>query len=156
MELSKRSHWTWRQFFICFGISMGMLAFAYPAAVIATTLGQPTFLVYMELLTADGALSSRGNSLIGGMSGVFQVSRVLLFLNDVLKPEPLPITGWRSDWHLDSGPCQRQIRTTSCNVDMRRARSSRCRLLDRCTERGNVHRFSLLCRCRSLEFPVHQ
>lgn len=50
-----------------------MLAFAYPAAVIATTLGQPTFLVFMELLNADGTLSSRANSLIGGMSGVFQV-----------------------------------------------------------------------------------
>lgn len=77
MELTKRSHWTWRQFFICFGISTGMLAFAYPAAVIATTLGQPTFLIYMELLTAEGTLSPRANSLIGAMSGVFQVQLLL-------------------------------------------------------------------------------
>lgn len=53
-----------------------MLAFAYPAAVIATTLGQPTFLVYMELLNDTGTMSSRANSLIGAMSGLFQVSRL--------------------------------------------------------------------------------
>ena len=55
-----------------------MLAFAYPAAVIATTLGQPTFLVYMELLNDTGTMSPRANSLIGAMSGLFQVSRLQL------------------------------------------------------------------------------
>jgi hypothetical protein len=53
---------------------MGQLAFGYPASIIGTTLGQPSFLLYMKLITPEGLLTSDADQLIGAMSGVFQVS----------------------------------------------------------------------------------
>lgn len=50
-----------------------MLAFAYPASIIATTLAQPSFLIDMGLLdvTQDPpALVPNANALIGAISGV--------------------------------------------------------------------------------------
>ena len=42
--------WTWRNFAICYLISLAMLAMGYPSAIISTTLAQPSFLMYMGLL----------------------------------------------------------------------------------------------------------
>ncbi|KIX03849.1 uncharacterized protein Z518_07402 [Rhinocladiella mackenziei CBS 650.93] len=61
----------WHNFWICFFISMGNVAFGYPAAIIGTTLSQPDFLVYMGLVSQDG-LSANAHALIGAMNGVFQ------------------------------------------------------------------------------------
>lgn len=52
---------------------MGSIGFSYPASIIGSTLAQPSFLLYMSLLTAEGAFSEQGSALIGAMSGVFQV-----------------------------------------------------------------------------------
>lgn len=155
MELTKRSHWTWRQFFICFGISAGMLAFAYPAAVIATTLGQPTFLVYMELLTAEGTLSPRANSLIGAMSGVFQVrchstqAFWSLILTDLFSGR------WR-DWYPSPCSCQRQMGTKSRHVVLCCARPRRRSFPMCCTERWHVHCLPFLGRRWRVGFLIHQ
>ncbi|RVX65797.1 hypothetical protein B0A52_10328 [Exophiala mesophila] len=76
MEMKKKSQWSWKQFIICFVVSMGTMGFSYPASIIGTTLAQPSFLVYMSLLTPEGAFTDQGNSLIGAMSGVFQAGGV--------------------------------------------------------------------------------
>lgn len=63
----------WHNFWICFWISSGQLAFGYPASVIGVTLGQPSFLLYMKLIDEEGVLASNAAGLIGAMNGVFQV-----------------------------------------------------------------------------------
>lgn len=63
----------WRNFWVCFSISLGQVAFGYPSSIIGTTLGQPAFLEYMGLVTATG-LAPNANGLIGATSGVFQTS----------------------------------------------------------------------------------
>ncbi|OQU97101.1 hypothetical protein CLAIMM_03092 [Cladophialophora immunda] len=64
--------WNGWNFFICFLVSLGQVAFAYPASVISVTLAQPSFLIYMGLLDpTTGALSHNANGIIGAMSGVF-------------------------------------------------------------------------------------
>ncbi|KAK5313724.1 hypothetical protein LTR93_010721 [Exophiala xenobiotica] len=50
---------------------MGNVAFGYPAAIIGTALSQPSFLIYMGLITKHG-LTADANGLIGAMNGVFQ------------------------------------------------------------------------------------
>lgn len=72
-QKSKRSFMT-LNFWICFAISLGQIAFGYPASIIATTLGQPAFLLYMGLVKEDGSMGGNANALIGATSGVFQVS----------------------------------------------------------------------------------
>ena len=73
MSLQKRQ-FNWYNFFICFLVSLGQVAFGYPASIIGTTLGEPSFLVYMKLFDLKSeALTSNANQLIGAMSGVFQV-----------------------------------------------------------------------------------
>lgn len=71
-QKSKRSFMT-LNFWICFAISLGQIAFGYPASIIATTLGQPAFLLYMGLVKEDGSMGENANALIGATSGVFQV-----------------------------------------------------------------------------------
>jgi MFS family permease len=61
---------------MCFGVSTGMVAFSYPASIIGTTLAQPSFLSYMNLLDGQGVWSSQATPLIGAMSGVFQAGGV--------------------------------------------------------------------------------
>lgn len=76
MEIKARDQWNWRHFFICFAVAMSMLGFSYPASIIGTTLAQPSFYVYMKLLNSEGLVTSKTNSLIGAMSGVFQAGGV--------------------------------------------------------------------------------
>ena len=70
-DVAQKEQYNWRNFSICFLVSMGQLAFGYPASIIGTTLGEPSFLIYMNLIDADG-LTAKGAQLVGAMSGVFQ------------------------------------------------------------------------------------
>lgn len=71
---SGKRHWNWRNFFTIFIVSFGLLAYGYPASIIGTTLGQPSFLLYMKLLDPKTeGLTNDADQLIGAMSGVFQV-----------------------------------------------------------------------------------
>ncbi|KAH0842769.1 hypothetical protein FOPE_08414 [Fonsecaea pedrosoi] len=64
----------WYNFWICWLVSLGQVAFGYPASIISTTLGEPSFLVYMKLLSpTTGLPSGDADQLEGAMSGVFQV-----------------------------------------------------------------------------------
>lgn len=51
---------------------MGQVAFGYPSSIIGTTLGQPSFFLYMGLIAPEGNLTANANGLIGATSGVFQ------------------------------------------------------------------------------------
>lgn len=75
---SGERQFTWRAFFICFLISMGVLAFGYPTAILGTTFSQPSFLHYMDLLDENGETKSEAQSLIGATSGVYQVGQLFL------------------------------------------------------------------------------
>lgn len=75
MAFDTKNQWTWKQFWICFVIYLGQVAFGYPASVIGVTLAQPAFLVYMNVVDTEGNFTDEGNALIGAMSGVFQVRR---------------------------------------------------------------------------------
>jgi hypothetical protein len=60
-------------FFICYLVSLGQIAFGYPASIIGVTLAQPSFLIDMKLLdlTQDPpVLVSNADQIIGAMSGV--------------------------------------------------------------------------------------
>lgn len=68
-------HWSWRNFLTIFIVSFGLLAYGYPASIIGTTLGQPSFLLYMKLLDPSTLeLTDNADQLIGAMSGIFQES----------------------------------------------------------------------------------
>jgi len=57
----------------------GLLAYGYPAAIIGTTMRQPSFLLYMKLLDRKTeGLTNEADQLIGAMPGVFQVCLLLL------------------------------------------------------------------------------
>jgi hypothetical protein len=49
---------------------MGALAFPYPASIIGTTLAQPIFYTYLQLIEADDTISAKSHSLIRATSGV--------------------------------------------------------------------------------------
>ena len=53
-------------------MSIGSFSFGYTSAIIATTLGQPSFLEYFDLLTR-----SNGTALMGAMNGLFFAGGVL-------------------------------------------------------------------------------
>ena len=58
----------------------GIRAFGYPASVIGVTLGQPSFLVYMNLLDltqTPPVLAKGADQIIGAMSGVFQAGAAI-------------------------------------------------------------------------------
>ncbi|KEF54374.1 uncharacterized protein A1O9_09540 [Exophiala aquamarina CBS 119918] len=50
MAFGTERHWSGWNFFICFMVSLGQIAFGYPASIIGVTLAQPSFLIYMNLL----------------------------------------------------------------------------------------------------------
>ena len=73
MAFGSTRQWNGWNFFICFIVSLGQIAFGYPASIIGVTLAQPSFLIDMGLLdvTQDPpALASNADELIGAMSGV--------------------------------------------------------------------------------------
>ena len=79
--------YNWRNFWICFLVSLGQIAFGYPSSIIGTTLGEPSFDIYMGILDSTGkAYTSNGAQLEGAMSGVFQVSKTQQFYDMRLTP----------------------------------------------------------------------
>ncbi|KAF8212868.1 general substrate transporter [Mycena galopus ATCC 62051] len=68
---------TWPSFFTCYVISLGQIAFGYPAAIIGSVLAMSSFLKYMKLTDSAGLVSAEGNQLIGAINGVFQAGAVL-------------------------------------------------------------------------------
>ena len=78
MAFGVKRHFNVWNFFICYLVSLGQIAFGYPASIIGTTLGEPSFLIYMKLLNpVTGELSSNSDQLIGAMSGVFQAGAAI-------------------------------------------------------------------------------
>lgn len=71
---SRERQFTWRAFFVCLVISLSVLAFGYPTAIIGTTLSQPSFLQYMDLVDNNGIPRAEMENLIGALSGVYQVN----------------------------------------------------------------------------------
>jgi MFS family permease len=72
------SRYNWRNFWICFLVSLGQVAFGYPSSIIGTTLGEPSFLEYMTIIDPKtGESTPRGDQLQGAMSGVFQAGAVV-------------------------------------------------------------------------------
>ena len=71
-------------------VSLGQIAFGYPASIIGVTLAQPSFLVYMGLLDIETLeLTPNADQLIGAMSGIFQAGAFIGVF----------IAGWVSDKH---------------------------------------------------------
>jgi hypothetical protein len=73
MAFGSKRQWNWRNFFMCFMVSLGQIAFGYPASIIGVTLAQPSFLIYMGLLdvTQEPPVMTRhADELIGAISGV--------------------------------------------------------------------------------------
>jgi MFS family permease len=66
--------------FIC----LGSLSYGYGSSIIATTLGQPTFIHYFELDTR-----SNGETLIGAINGLFQAGGIFGALSVVYVPDKL-------------------------------------------------------------------
>ncbi|KAK5096994.1 hypothetical protein LTR70_002203 [Exophiala xenobiotica] len=91
---SKRHFNAWN-FFICYLVSLGQIAFGYPASIIGVTLAQPPFLVYMKLYDPVAAeLTPGADQLIGACSGIFQAGA---FFN-------VFIAGWIMDkWGRKAG-----------------------------------------------------
>lgn len=79
MKETKR-HWNYYNFFICWLVSLGQIAFGYPASIIGPTLGEPSFLIYMKLLDVTKVPPVErhdADSLIGATSGVFQAGAAI-------------------------------------------------------------------------------
>ncbi|KAF2469502.1 general substrate transporter [Lindgomyces ingoldianus] len=78
MAPSKKSQFNGYNFFVCFLVSLGQIAFGYPASIIGTTLGEPPFLIYMGLIDPlTGKETGNAEALIGAMNGVFQAGAVI-------------------------------------------------------------------------------
>ncbi|KAK5313084.1 hypothetical protein LTR93_011079 [Exophiala xenobiotica] len=80
MVFTSLRYWNGWNFFICFIVSLGQIAFGYPASIIGVTLAQPSFLIFMGLLDATQdppALAANADQLIGAMSGVFQAGAAI-------------------------------------------------------------------------------
>lgn len=74
----KKWHFSYYNLWICFLVSLGQIAFGYPASIIGVTLAQPPFLVYMGLVDAEtGEYTPGADSRIGAMSGVFQAGATI-------------------------------------------------------------------------------
>lgn len=73
MAFGSKQQWNGRSFFMCLMVSLGQIAFGYPASIIGVTLAQPSFLIYMGLLdvTQDPPVMTQdADEMIGAISGV--------------------------------------------------------------------------------------
>ncbi|KAJ7778878.1 hypothetical protein B0H14DRAFT_2631395 [Mycena olivaceomarginata] len=77
VNIALTRQFTWPSFFTCYVISLGQIAFGYPASIIGSVLAMPSFLKYMKLTDSAGMVSAEGNQLIGAINGVFQAGAVL-------------------------------------------------------------------------------
>ena len=73
MAFGKKDPLRWKNFFICFAVCLGSLAYGYISAIIGTTLGKPAFLVYMNIGDEQGAYFPDKENLVGAITSVFQV-----------------------------------------------------------------------------------
>jgi hypothetical protein len=72
-----KSQFNFYNFYVCFLVSLGQIAFGYPASIIGVTLAQPPFLVYMGLVNpVTGLMTHNADALIGTMNGLFQVYNI--------------------------------------------------------------------------------
>jgi len=67
-----RRHFSGYLIFCVFFMGFGSMSYGYPAAIIGTTLGQPSFLTYMNLDTASNA-----SQLIGAITALFYAGGVV-------------------------------------------------------------------------------
>lgn len=72
MAFGKKEHIRWYNFWVCFAVALGTVAFGYPSAVVGPTLAKASFLEYMNLGDADGVFPDK-EGLTGAITGVFQV-----------------------------------------------------------------------------------
>lgn len=72
----KRSTFKWQNFATCLLLSFGFFIFGYFDGIISTTLTKPSFLMYMDLIDADGNATPNSAGLTGGTTGTFQVSLI--------------------------------------------------------------------------------
>lgn len=107
---SKFRQFNWYNFWVCWLVSLGQIAFGYPASIIGTTLGEPSFLIYMKLIDPTGNLTPNADQLIGAMSGVFQVSLCARYCLDSLLTLRL---GWSCHWYHHRQLCDGQMGTKS-------------------------------------------
>lgn len=73
MAIETTRQYNGRNFLVCFLVSLGAIAFAYPSAIIGVTLAQPSFLIYMGLVDitqSPPAATPNADGIIGAMSGV--------------------------------------------------------------------------------------
>lgn len=77
---SFRSQFNPYNFLVCFLVSLGQVAFGYPASIIGTTLGEPPFHLYMKLAEENGP-TKNSQALIGTINGLFQAGAVLGILS---------------------------------------------------------------------------
>ena len=68
------NQFTWYNFRICGLIALAPLAFGYCVSIVGSTLGQPSFLLYMRLVDPETFLPTKhASALEGAMSSVFFV-----------------------------------------------------------------------------------
>lgn len=68
------SQFTWYNFRICFLISLAPLAFGYCVSIVSSTLGQPSFRLYMGLVDPETLEPTKNASSIeGAISAMFFV-----------------------------------------------------------------------------------
>lgn len=133
---------SWRNFWICFSISLGQVAFGYPSSIIGTTLGQPAFLLYMGLVTPEGNVTPHATRYIGATSGVFQVCCTYRVSNNNSKISP----GRRVLRYFNRQLGHGQMGQKSRRYILFSALHNRWSHAVRRAEYWNVHRFSILCR----------
>lgn len=76
------SQFTWYNLRVCFLISLAPLAFGYCVSIVSSTLGQPSFLLYMGLVDPETFEPTKNASSIeGAMSAMFFVRQCLQYEN---------------------------------------------------------------------------
>jgi hypothetical protein len=74
IDVSSSEQFTWYNFRVCFLISLAPLAFGYCVSIVSSTLGQPSFQLYMRLVDPETVQPTMNASqLEGAMSAVFFV-----------------------------------------------------------------------------------
>lgn len=148
---SKYRQFNWYNFWVCWLVSLGQIAFGYPASIIGTTLGEPSFLQYFNLLDLEtGGFTKPGEQIVGAFSGVFQVRSLSECLSSS-SADRRP--GWSRCWHIDCELCHGQMGSKGwCHllfilVSLRRRSSVRVE------EPGDVHRRQILRRHGKLGLP---
>ncbi|KIW88139.1 uncharacterized protein Z519_11250 [Cladophialophora bantiana CBS 173.52] len=70
-----KPHFSWRNFLMCFLVSIGVIGFGYPSAMVAPMLAKTSFLEFTGLGDEKGIHKSK-TSLVGALGGIFQAGAV--------------------------------------------------------------------------------